>query len=255
MIQIKKITSIHHEIVKWAIDLQDKKYREEERLFAIEGRRAIDLACTSKLLLHTLLCTESTLAIAHQYAPEETIVIVSEVIMRKISTQTTAAGLFGIFEIPQHIPIDALGNGIVLAQIHDPGNMGALIRTAVALQLPSIVIIDGTDPYSSKVVQASAGTIAFAPITFCSWEELSAAAKTNDICLSALVIADGKPITEMQQKKKRLLVIGSEAHGLPDQWIASSSEQLTIPMPGHAESLNAAIAGSIAAYLVYMHQN
>lgn len=110
----------------------------------------------------------------------------------------------------------------------------------------NVIIVQGCDPWSPKVIQASAGTIALVSIIQCSWEELIAKKGSTKLC--ALVVKDGyKP--EDLDLKKSLLVVGNEAQGLPEAWIGQCEQKMTIPMPGNTESLNAAVAGSIALYL------
>src|SRR5579885_2522756 len=124
--------------------------------------------------------------------------------------------------------------------------MGTLIRTCAAMGKKSVVIIDGTDVWSPKVIQATAGTLAYVTIFQWSWNELLKHKK--DIPLCALVVHDGKSPTK-KIMESTLLVIGSEAHGIPDTWIKECEYKVTLSMPGNTESLNAAVAGSIAMYI------
>lgn len=87
-----------------------------------------------------------------------------------------------------------------------------------------------------------------------SWEELIAQARREQLTLTALVVDSGKSLLELAPNPKRLLVVGNEAHGIPAEWLAACTEQATLPMPGKTESLNAAIAGSIALYYLYFGQ-
>ena len=168
--------------------------------------------------------------------------------MKKMSTATTPSGLLGVFKIPPAPKIEYLGPGLVLAQISDPGNMGTLIRTALACGKQTIVIVEGTDPWSPKVVQASAGTIAQARIFNLDWKTLVAQKKT--LKLYGLVVHNGKNIHTID-RNHALIVVGNEAHGLPKEWAHNCDDLITLPMPGGTESLNAGVAGSIAAYLAF----
>ena len=111
-----------------------------------------------------------------------------------------------------------------------------------------VVVIGGADPYHPKVVQASAGTLGKLTITTSSWEELVKKAEEQKVSLCALVVKDGSNFKEISFKNT-LLVLGNEAEGLPAHYIAACDQRLTLAMPGGIESLNAAIAGSIALYL------
>jgi TrmH family RNA methyltransferase len=126
--------------------------------------------------------------------------------------------------------------------------MGTLIRTAAALGKKTVIVAEGTDPWNIKVVQASAGTIGLVNIHSLSWRELLK--KKGGRPLAALVVKDGIHPKKIDLSHA-LLVIGNEAHGLPTAWLRDCEYKITLPMPGNIESLNAAVAGSIAMYLAW----
>ena len=130
-------------------------------------------------------------------------------------------------------------------EISDPGNMGTLIRTAAAMNIAHVIIIGGTDPYSPKVIQSTAGS--FATITLYQTTLPILINQKLDLC--ALVVKDGQTPDKINLADK-FLVVGNEAHGLNEEQIKACSSKLTIPMPGHTESLNAAIAGAIGLYIM-----
>ena len=148
--------------------------------------------------------------------------------------------------MPKKPQISTLTSGAVLAQVSDPGNMGTLIRTTAAMGLNSVVCIEGVDPWHPKVVQSSAGAIAAVNVFQMDWQTLID--NKGDIKLAALVVEEGAEPSTID--KNSLIVIGNEANGLPRNWSATCNQQITLPMPGHTESLNAAVAGSIALYLL-----
>jgi TrmH family RNA methyltransferase len=142
--------------------------------------------------------------------------------------------------------LDQLTTGIVLAQISDPGNMGTLIRTAAAMNKKTVVCVETVDPWNPKVVQATAGALGSVSLFCMTWDELLRSKKNIPLC--ALVAQDGK-MPDTINLKDALIVVGNEGAGIPDAWIAQCDEKITLPMPGKCESLNAAVAGSIALYL------
>lgn len=246
---MKQINSLTNSHIKQIVELHETKGRKEYGLCLVEGIRAVTTFIQAGQKLQELLVTEQLITQAEALCSVDRIALVNNQVMRKISSQVTPSGIVGIFKIPQICPLSQLGPGIVLAQLQDPGNMGALIRTAVAVNVSSVVIIEGTDPWSPKVIQASAGTIAQASLFQTTWSELIAHKK--DITLSALVTHSGTDIRKLSLNNN-LLAVGSEAHGLPASWQAQCDNLVTLPMPGKAESLNAAIAGSIALYLAFV---
>lgn len=239
---MKVITSRANENLKKICQLHVKKGRDAQRLFIAEGVRTIQTLLKSSLTLQQLYVTQEHDAVN---CPENLITQVTPEVMKKISLMQTNDGYLAVFEIPRH-DLKLLDRGIVLAQISDPGNMGTLIRTAAALAMPTVVIVEGSDPWSPKVVQATAGTIGLVKIIECSWSELVKAAQQKTLC--ALVVDGGAQPTTVPADDY-FLVIGNEAHGIPEAWRNDCAQRITIPMPGNTESLNAAVAGSIAMYI------
>jgi len=138
---------------------------------------------------------------------------------------------------------------VVGVAISDPGNAGTLIRTAAALGW-QITLLDGADPWSPKVLRASAGAqLSHPAVHVRSIEDLAAAGLT----LVATTVAGGIEPSELATDVPIALLIGSEAHGLPESAIAACRFSVTIPMVGETESLNAAVAGAIAMYALGHH--
>lgn len=253
------IRSRTHATIKNIVSLQQTKERRAQGLFIAEGIRVITTLFESKVKLQQLYCLEDDAALTSeveqlckkfQYNPETSITIISQPVLEKISCLATSSGIVGIFRIPQPKSLDQLSHGIVLADIQSPGNMGTIIRTAAALKVPSVVLIQGADVWSPKVVQATAGTLGMVDLFECSWDELMKSKKELQLC--ALVVKGGI-VPEKIEPSHALLVVGNEAHGLPDEWIADCEKKVTLPMPGNTESLNAALAISIAMYVCFIH--
>ena len=137
-----------------------------------------------------------------------------------------------------------------LWQLRDPGNLGAMIRTAHAFGAAAVVAVGScVDFYDPKVVRASAGSLLHLPLlrlpNLYALREALAAAKTS------LVVADQTAFLacdEADYPPRSLLLVGSEAHGLPEEVLAAADLRVSIPMPGGAESLNAAVAAGIIAF-------
>lgn len=246
---MKVISSRDNQEVKHILSLQTPKGRKQEGQFVAEGTRVCKTLVENGYKLISLYITENLFDEYKRVIKTPHITLVSEFVMQKISTAHTPSGFLGVFEIPSQKR--TLSAGIVLAHISDPGNMGTLIRTAAAMGIKTVICIESTDPWSPKVIQASAGAIAQVNIITMNWHDLIDAKK--DLPLYALVVDSTKKPEEVTNRNC-LLVIGSEAHGIPAEWISDCDEKVTIPMPGKTESLNAAIAGSIAMYVIFKNQ-
>jgi len=249
---MKIINSRQNPHVKTLVALRRATSRRTQGKFIAEGIRVVSALVSSGWQPLALYATEKMLQKAKTVScPEiispEIITQVSQDVMAKISQATSPSGLVGVFKLPKKPKTEKLSSGIVLAEVADPGNMGTLIRTCAAMGHNCVVVVGGTDPWSHKVVQATAGAIANVNIFSWSWEKLLQNKKDKQ--LVALVVQDGQS-PEKIDLKNTLLVVGSEAHGIPSQWTEQCDKKMTLPMPGKVESLNAAVAGSIGLYLL-----
>jgi TrmH family RNA methyltransferase len=229
-------------IKAWIKSLHSPKTRKPTGCCLVEGLRTFTTFLNSVHVLKDLYITQKaldahkvTLAL-HHYT------VISDSDMEQISAATTPSGILAIFEIN---PIKALlGAGVVCARLQDPGNAGTLIRTCAALNKKTVVFVESVDPWSPKVIQSSAGTIAQMNIHELSWHGLKQ--QKDSVPLYALVTQNGQQPTPAHADG--LFVVGNEANGIPPEWIKDCDQKITLAMPGNTESLNAAVAGSIALY-------
>lgn len=246
--QFLYISSVHNPLVKETVLLKQAKYRKKAGRFLAEGLRTLETIFQSNLSLVNLFATElhlqQALALTNEH---QKIVLCSEHVIEKISSSITPVGLVGVFAQPAPTIADFKAPGIVLAQIADPGNMGTLIRSAAAFNAKTVVVVEGVDPWSAKVIQSSVGTVGMVTVIECSWHELVRVSKEKNILLNALVV-DGTHPLQNANLTNQLLVVGNEAHGISNVWQKDCQLKTTILMPGRVESLNVAVAGSIALY-------
>ncbi len=250
------ITSPYNPEIKTVVQLHDATERKKQNKCIVEGSRAISTFITHNHKLIVLYSTEKMLTHARKLIPyrhqqEQCIKLVSDRVMHKIASTVSPSGLLAVFEIPAALKAEFVPVTLVLAQINDPGNMGTLIRTAAALTIKTVIIIEGADPWSPKVIAASAGTIAAVTVLQLNWQKLMLLSKQHKLQLCALTPRGGKLPQELIVNRTAL-VVGNEAHGLPPAWEQDCHERFTLPMPGGIESLNAAVSGSIALYLSIM---
>lgn len=242
----KTINSLTNPLIKHVVTLHTTKNRLESQQFIAEGFRAISTIIKAGNRPFNLFVIEDLLYDAQQLVADSNIVVVSSAVMEKISTAHSPSGLLATFKIPQQPSLTLLNAGIVLAQVTDPGNMGTLIRTAAAMNKKTVICIETVDPWNPKVVQATAGAIGNVSIFRLSWQDVMRNKK--NIPLYALVASEGQHPDDLNLSNA-LIVVGSESHGIPEEWVNECDAKITLPMPGNFESLNAAVAGSIALYL------
>lgn len=246
------LTSTANPIIKQITALHSSKGRNKQLRCIAEGLRTIETIVKAGWKLERIYATSNQYHDAVDLFGETKVMAVSDAVMNKLSTATTPSGILAVFPLPGIPDPKNLTAGIVLAGVSDPGNMGTLIRTCAAFGKKSVVVIEGCDPFSPKVIQSTAGTIAQMNIFEWSWQDLMKhKASLELMCL----VKDGGVSPHTLKTPDSLIVIGSEAHGVPQEWQNECDHLVTIPMPGGTESLNAAIAGSIGLYAIWLERN
>ncbi len=240
------LTSTDNALIKSLARLDQARERREQGLFLVEGRRAIASVMAAGAAPRHLFRREDVAA--PEGWPEAT--TVSARVAERLSQAASPSGLVAAFPLPGPAAIDAAAGGLVLVDVGDPGNAGTLIRTAAALGVRQVVCAGGADPYAPKCVQASAGTIGAVALAAVSAEAAMALVLGAGGAPGCALVPRGGVGPAELPPGPRWLLVGSEAHGLPAAWVAGAAQRLSLPMPGGAESLNAAVAGAIALYLL-----
>jgi len=174
------------------------------------------------------------------------VVSVSEAVMNKLAGTENPRGPVAVAAVPDSGQVASVDT-IVLCGISDPGNAGTLIRSAAAFSFQVVATPDTVDLWSPKVLRAAVGAhFATAVVTGSSPDAVAAAG----IILVALVPADDGRGEPEERDGPIGLMVGNETHGLSPQLLAAAGASLTVPTSGAVESLNAAVAGSIAMFAI-----
>ena len=234
------ISAADNPLIKQLARLGEASERRNQGLFLAEGLRLIDAFIQAGWQpVHLLVRDDETLPPGWPAA-----ITVSARVAQRLSRATSASGYVAAFALPSVPALNPAAGGLVLVGVADPGNMGTLIRSAAAFGRRQIIVDGGADPFGPKAVQASAGALALVHLF-----NGDASLLPSDARACALVVSGGQPPSAFSAGP-RWLVIGGEANGIPPAWLERCAERLTLPMPGGTESLNAAVAGSIAAYVL-----
>lgn len=257
--RIEQITSLTNPKIKYVANLQQKKFRDKERVFILEGLRNAEMAIDSGATVKMCFCTSDILAQERAKGAMEKLACpifeVSEHLYSKISDTKSPQGLMLIVAQNAKDLSAILSENksiyLVLDRLQDPGNLGTIIRTADAMGIGGVICLKGTaDIFSPKVVRSAMGSLFNLPIAIkVDEQDLLSFAGEHGLALYATALdEDAKPLWNVDFKQKCALVLGNEANGVSPSLLANSQEKVYIPMQGQAESLNVATASAMIMY-------
>ena len=240
------LTSKNNPLIKETASLKDKKGRKQTGLFLVEGVKMLRECLQSELEIERVFLSE-------EYADELPVdesktVRVSQDVFRFLSDEKTPQGVLCRVKIPQTSLAAPTAPCLILDGVADPGNMGAIIRTANAAGYKEIYLVDGcVDAYAPKSVRASMSGIFFTKLYQGSREEILAAVQGVPV-----IVADmqGESVFRFTAPEKFALVIGNEANGVSVEMRAAAKYTVKIPMEQTQESLNAAVSAGILMYVL-----
>ena len=244
---METITSLKNpRVLAWR-SLKDRKGREENRAFLVEGVRMVREALSSGLNVRTVLLRED-LAGSFDLPVGVPACVLPEHVFSAVCDTRTPQGVAAVMELAAK---PASGSRLVaLDGVQDPGNVGTIIRTADAAGFDGVLFSpDCADLFSPKVLRATMGSVFRLGFSFPPSlpEELETLKKKGFSVLSSQL--DGKPFFERSGVAPSfVLVIGNEGNGISDAVKAVATHRLCLPMRGGAESLNAAVAAGIMMY-------
>jgi TrmH family RNA methyltransferase len=171
-----------------------------------------------------------------------------------LSETTTPQGLVAVCRTPNPALEDVMSSDprllVMLVEPNEPGNVGAIIRTADAAGAAAVLIDGGVDPYNGKAVRASAGSIFHLPIVEASVGDVAAATPTmTSLATSGSGSIDLDVLIDDETLAgPALWIFGNEAHGLPESVVKAADHAVRVPIYGRAESLNLAAAAAVCLY-------
>ena len=254
---INMITSTKNEKIKDIRALQSKKkHRTSTGSFIVEGVRLLEEALGSDLVPLTCLYTEDLqergMTLVEQAADlNASIEVVMPHVMSAASDTKNPQGALMVFPFPEIPDPKNFTSVLILDKLKDPGNMGALLRSALAANIDSVWLTpDCVDPFSPKVVRAGMGAHFRLQIKNLTFSEISSSLLEYQLELFVSEMDAGLKYSESNFKQPLAIVIGSEAIGTSQHFLDLPHTKIHIPMPGKIESLNASAAGSILLFEV-----
>lgn len=245
-----EITSVNNDLVKQVVRLQQKKYRDEEKKFLLEGFKPIEEALKSGIEIEHVF-VEKKLADKYSFL-NLPLVLTTEPVLKKISTTDSAPEAVAVAKQKLFTleDIKSAKRVVLLENIKDSGNLGTILRTAKAFSQDAVILFgDTVDLYNPKCVRSAVGNLWKIPVvqikdfelmksTFLDFERVATLPKNDDTIY----------LNDFVSKPPYLIMFGSEADGLSQELIDFSTKKVTIEMDKDVESLNLSISVGVCLH-------
>lgn len=225
--------------------LSSRKERETAGLFVADGTKLLAEAVRWWPGLETVILSDGVEA---EVPDSVRLVYVPEDVMESVSAMHSPQGALFVCRLPEKEAFVPQRGMLLLDGIQDPGNLGTILRTADALEIPVALLEGCADPYSHKVARASMGAIFRSPVVQTTWQTAKAAFDRENIPVAVTALTDRAEDLRNADLKNMAVVIGSEGQGVRQEILDRADAELIIPMNQHCESLNAAIASAIVMW-------
>ena len=238
---IMTITSVNNEHIKELCKLKEKKYRDSTNLFLVEGEHLVNEAL-KKDLIEEIIALEG-----EKLTFDRNITYVTSTVMKKLSDLNSYPNVIGVVRKTEK---NIIGRRILaLDDIQDPGNLGTIIRSAVAFNIDTLILSPKTvDLYNSKVIRATQGMIFNLNIVTRDLNSTIKSLKNDNYLILGTDVNNGTDIGSINNLNKFVLIIGNEGQGMSKELSTLCDKNIYIKMNERVESLNAAVATSIILY-------
>ncbi len=248
------ITSPQNPRIKHIVKLrEDKRQRQKDGLFLVEGWDEIQLALSAGHAPKTLL-TAPELASRPLAFPSAETITVSRAAFQKMSYRENPDGWLAVFPIPRRtLQSETFHSNnplvIIAESIEKPGNLGAILRTADAAGVDALLVCNPrTDPWNPNVVRASRGTVLSVPLVECDNASALAWLKARGLRVLAATPSASTPYFHVDMRPPVAIAVGTEDEGLSDFWMNNADFKVNIPMLGKVNSLNVSVSTALIVY-------
>jgi len=254
--EMKQITSIQNPFIKSLVILQEKaKARKESGTFLIEGNREISLALKGGYEMETILFLPELISEteAKKLSTNAELIEISKEVYQKLAYRGTTEGILAVAKTKslRLSDLKLSENPLILVTEapEKPGNIGALLRTADAANLDSVIIANPkSDLYNPNIVRSSVGCLFTNQIATGTTSEIIAFLKERSINIYCATLQNSTSYHTQDYTTPTALVVGTEATGLTEDWRNAATQNIIIPMQGEIDSMNVSVAAAILIF-------
>ena len=225
--------------------LNSRKERESSGLFVADGTKLLAEAVKYWPGLETVILSDGVQA---EVPGRVRVIRIPEDVMESVSPMQSPQGALFLCRLPKTKEFEPKRGMLLLDGIQDPGNLGTILRTADALDIPTALLEGCADPYSHKVVRASMGAVFRTQPVKTTWEQAREKCTGAAIPVAVTALSERAKDLRGAHIREMAVVIGSEGQGVRKEILESADAELIIPMNPHCESLNAAVAATIVMW-------
>lgn len=240
----KKLLSLQHPFIKYLVSLRlDKSFRRQEKKVLVSGIKMTQELASSHIPIHTLILQEGS---SFSIPAQDTIFVTYE-ILKKITGTVHPEPVAAVVSLPSFQDLSSISYLLVLDGVADPGNLGTLLRSALALGWDGAYLLENTcDPFNEKALRAAKGATFRLPLAQGSWNNLLEMTRKKSF---QVLVADieGTDMRQINTTPPVALILSKESQG-PRKEAEKTFNKVTIPIQKEMESLNVASAGAILLY-------
>lgn len=237
-----ELTSTSNKTVVYAASLKEKKHRDKEGKYLIEGEHLVEMAGDS---IECIFTTD------YSYEHDTKLVYhVNEAIIRKLSFVQAPQGIIAIVKKKVNEIDYSLNRYLLCDGVADPGNMGTIIRTALAFNVDMVILANGSvDVYNDKVIRGSQGAILKMPVVYANMDECVKKLQENNVKVYASTLSKRSiDLKDVKEVDRFALVVGNEGCGVSQSVQDASDFNIKISHSECIDSLNVGVATSIMLY-------
>lgn len=240
------ITSIQNQQIKTFRKLHQRKHREQLQQFLVEGYHLVEEALKSDWEVEHIVMTDKAKKL--EGITKEKVMLVNQAVFNHLSQTESPQEIMAVIKKKKFQKIT--GKRLLLIdRIQDPGNLGTIIRTAVAAGYDAIVLGKGTvDPFNDKVLRATQGAVFHLPLIKKDLRPMIDRLKKDSYTIVASCLEGAKNVETIKKPDKFALVLGNEGSGISPEILSESDIKVKIPIYGEVESLNVSVAAGILMY-------